>query len=275
MLPTKPTPTCLKPDRLWIMLYGRPKIGKTTWAASFPDALFACTEDGHKHLSILRVSIDEWRETKEPYTDDLGVLHLAWDSFCQLVAGEEGRRYKTLVIDTVDRLYALCMEWFLRTHGHPSDMKYGKGWELLGQEFRSAILPLRRLQKGIIFISHTTTKYVSVGTIDVEKKELSLPAKGQQCIVPECDTIMRADYTLDPEDDTVQYRTLIVEGSANTEGGSRLELPPAIPLVRTGGYAEFCKYIAKTATVPTHISKAKLHPVIAEKKQQTNIKLNK
>ena len=35
-----------------ILLYGREKIGKTTWLRSFPDALFLTTEPGTKGLEL-------------------------------------------------------------------------------------------------------------------------------------------------------------------------------------------------------------------------------
>ena len=64
-LPTKRTEIEKDLSKYTIFLYGREKIGKTTLAAQFPDALFLMFEPGAKSLEIFRIDINTWAEFLE------------------------------------------------------------------------------------------------------------------------------------------------------------------------------------------------------------------
>ena len=48
------------------LVYGQPKVGKTTFVSEFNNPIFICTEDRHKHLSLFKVpqegAIKSWVE---------------------------------------------------------------------------------------------------------------------------------------------------------------------------------------------------------------------
>lgn len=258
-LPEKATPMQFDPLGLWILLFGRPKIGKSTWASSFPKAIFACAEEGHSALEVIRVSIDDWKTDKSPSKDENGVMRCSWYQFVEeLQSNRDALPYRTCIVDTADRLYRICFDWMCKEKGieHPADLKYGKGWDMIGNEFRIGVLRLRALRLGAVFVSHTATKYVSVGDQEVEKKELSLPGKAQQVIVPEVDLILRADYALDEESGDT-HRVLVAEGTSHSEGGSRWSLPPMFPLTKRGGYDKLLGYL-KGDNVPREMKRAKI-----------------
>lgn len=131
------------------LLYGYPKVGKTTLAAEIdPDhTLFLATEPGQDAISVFRAPIRSWDE----------FLRAA----AEIAKGDHP--FKLIVIDTVDELARLCTEHVIggmaETSGlvgfvHPSDLGYGKGYEAVAQEFRVKIAKLCNLGLGVMFISH-------------------------------------------------------------------------------------------------------------------------
>lgn len=129
-----------------ILLYGLPKIGKTTLAAQFPGAFFLMFEPGGKSLAIYQ------REVRN------------WDDFIQYVKLiESDTRFKTVVLDTVDIAWKMCEDAVCRQMGisHPGDEDYGKGWARVADEFTKWISRLNKAGKGVIFISHAKEKQIT------------------------------------------------------------------------------------------------------------------
>src|SRR3990167_9705344 len=126
-----------------ILLYGREKIGKTTFAAQFPDAFFLLFEPGGKALSIYRREVLNWK-------DFLGYIKLL----------KEDDRFKTIVIDTVDLCYKACYDHIMEERGidHPSEEDWGMAWNLIKDEFTRAMATIQKLGRGVILISHAQEK---------------------------------------------------------------------------------------------------------------------
>ena len=127
-----------------LLLYGREKIGKTSLASQFPDAVFLMFEPGGKALSVYQVEVGDWPDFK-----------------LLLKQLEEDSRFKTIVIDTIDIAYRLCLEWVSKkvlAGSHPADLKYGIGWDRLKDEFTKRIAQLCKCGKGVIFLSHDTVR---------------------------------------------------------------------------------------------------------------------
>jgi len=61
-LPTEKTARSASLSAFTTLIYGKPKIGKSTFAASFPNALFLDTEGGLQSLSVHRVPIHNWKD---------------------------------------------------------------------------------------------------------------------------------------------------------------------------------------------------------------------
>ena len=84
----KPEPNKFPNNRLWIC-YGRPKVGKTTFAASWPDSIIIDLENGTNDIECTRVKPRTLKELKEALTMP------------------ELKDYQTIVIDSLDVLYSL------------------------------------------------------------------------------------------------------------------------------------------------------------------------
>lgn len=123
-----------------ILLYGLPKVGKSTFASEIPNALFLSTEDGLNFLEVHNVRINSWMDVYEVAKS--------------LVEQKHG--FKTLIIDTVDLFYKHCEFHIMKKHQieHPSDLAFGKGFTLVKNEFLRVVLGLNSLGLGMFFISH-------------------------------------------------------------------------------------------------------------------------
>jgi len=130
-------------ENYWI-LYGIPKVGKTTFASKFSDALFLLTEDGAEFVSVNFIRIKRWTDFAEAI------------SFIKDEIKKGTFEYKTIVIDTVDNLADFGMEFIAGKYGKNDigNFEYGRGFGYFTREFKKQINALTGLGVGIGFISH-------------------------------------------------------------------------------------------------------------------------
>ena len=147
--------------------YGVESVGKTTLAAHSPSPIFIDIEDGSSELDVDRYVFENGRVVPDTYPEIL-------DAIADLAANDHD--YKTLVIDSLDRLETLIWEHVRkRDSGVKSELNktgrqlisiesygYGKGYNVALDEFRKLLGQLQRLldRKGmnIIFIGHAHVK---------------------------------------------------------------------------------------------------------------------
>ena len=105
-----------------VVLYGPEGIGKSSFAAQFPDPLFIDTEGSTRQMDVRRLP----RPT-------------SWAMLMQMIAevAQNTDVCKTLVIDTVDWAERLCSEHVCQSAQKKSieDFGYGKGYVLVKEEF--------------------------------------------------------------------------------------------------------------------------------------------
>ncbi len=185
-----------------ILLYGREKIGKTTLAAQFPDAIFLMFEPGGKDLEIFQAPINTWQ-------DFLGYLKLLKD---------EPDRFETIIIDTVDLCYKMAEDYACSklAISHPSEEEWGKGWAAVKNEFRSAMLQLQNSGRGLILISHEDEReYKTRKGGTSHRIAPSFPKGARQVLEPMVDLFVYYDY-----DD--EKRRLWIRGDDQITAGCRL-----------------------------------------------------
>lgn len=129
-----------------LLLYGREKIGKTSFAAEFPDAFFLMCEPGGKDLEIFSREVKDWK---------------SFTGYIDLLEKNPGK-FKTVVVDTADRCYKLCEEAVHKKMliKHASEGDFGTGWSMPKEEFARQIIRLLQLGRGVIFTSHATEKEI-------------------------------------------------------------------------------------------------------------------
>jgi hypothetical protein len=133
-------------------LYASAGRGKTTAAASFPDAIFIQTEDGRGALEIAS------------FTDPaMGPGYMTALEEVQQALAEifyHPHDFKTLVIDTVNGLEALVRDYICRKNNWSSIEQpgYGKGFTLLAEEFErilQTIISIRNMRNmNIVLVGH-------------------------------------------------------------------------------------------------------------------------
>jgi hypothetical protein len=213
-LPTEKSPPTLGVDTMKALVYGAPKVGKSTLAASLDDkALFLATEPGLGGLEVYQQPIRSWQEFREAGAD--------------LAKGEH--EFKLVVIDTVDELHKLCTDHVLEQLGvsYPGDLEYGKGWAAVSDEFRLRVAKLASLGLGVVFVSHSKEVEIkqTVGTITRIVPTLS--GKARDFITGFADFILYAEVEQTPEGEVRQLRTSATE---NYEAGGRITLTDPLPL---------------------------------------------
>jgi hypothetical protein len=185
-----------------ILLFGRKKIGKTTLAAQFKDALFLMCEPGGKALRIRQVAVKSWLELK-------GYVDLAIND----------KKTRTVVIDTADFAYEYCMEYVCEklVIDHPSDEGYGKGWNAVRKEFTSVIKNILHSGKGVIFISHSKDEEFKTRHAESFHKTVSsMPGQAKDVLEGLVDIWVNYDYD-------GKKRVLILGGSEEVDAGHRVD----------------------------------------------------
>jgi hypothetical protein len=130
------------------LIYGQKKIGKSTLASLFPDALFMMFEPGAKALRIYRVDCSTW-------TDALGYLRELEKS------KEVGQfRFKTIVLDTGFEMHKKCQSHICETLNidYPRENNYGKDWNAISGELRKFHDRIFNLGVGLIILCHEAVK---------------------------------------------------------------------------------------------------------------------
>lgn len=147
MLPTERTVPNSELSNKIILLYGKPKVGKSTLASKFPGAVFAATEPGLKYLSVHQTPIADW---------------LGFAKMCHALMETE-HDFKTLVVDTIDLLWDMLCDYIAKKHGHShiSDFTgWGKGYSMAKQEMTRVLTKVANMPTkkghgmGLVLVSH-------------------------------------------------------------------------------------------------------------------------
>jgi len=219
ILPTKKSEPKTGMDQFNWIVYGPPKIGKTTLAAQFPGVLFLATEDGQGSHGCYRVAVDSWEK---------------FLAACKELATTK-HDFKTLVVDTVDNLWELCSAYICAKRGieHESELEYGKGFQLVQTEFFRAVTKLSLLPFGLVLISHSVEVEIETRTKKYTKSVPSFKRKQQSRLLGMADFILYCDFaSVKGEDGQTTYQRVIRTKSAEayTAGDRTGRMPDPIAL---------------------------------------------
>ena len=137
----------------FILLYGLPKVGKTTLASELDKVLICGFEQGTNALhNALVQPIVKWEDWQQ-------VIR-------QLIKNKEllSDKIHTVVIDTVDEAYKLCEKYVCDSYNVDTIKEvgaYGAGYKILDDEFSSTLRELSFAGYGIFFISHSKDKVLT------------------------------------------------------------------------------------------------------------------
>lgn len=205
-----------------VLFYGAPKSGKTTTASKFPGALLLAFEKGYNALpGVFAQPINNWGEFKK--------------LFSELKTPEVQEKFQTIVIDTADIAYSYCERFICNREGvdSVSDIPYGKGYAMIGNEFDESIRKILQLNYGLVLISHSTDKTFK----DEQGNEYNqivptLDKRGRLICERTCD-IIGYSTTVNTEEG-IQTR-LFLRGTPRYVAGSRFKyIPESIEFTYNG-----------------------------------------
>lgn len=178
-LPSEKTKPTFELSSKTILVYGPPKIGKSTFASKFPNALFLECEPGLNQLEVFKVPTYSWAD---------------FLAACKLVAAGD-HPFKTVVIDTVDNAFKYCSDAICAKHEieYEGDLDHGKGWAFVKNEWHRVLTRLASLPYGLVLISHAVDKQVKTRTDEYTKTQPSLPDRARNVVLGLVDMILYCD----------------------------------------------------------------------------------
>lgn len=151
-LPTKPLPP-EKVDPSFIILYGLPKVGKTTIVSVLPDCLLIDLENGSNYVTALKIKANSLKDLQE---------------ICKATV-DAGKPYKFAAIDTLTKLEEMCEELALQRYlkrepgfkGNVLEIPWGQGYTLLTEAVNDVLDMVNKAFDKILVIAHVKDKVVT------------------------------------------------------------------------------------------------------------------
>ncbi len=227
-LPTERSKPTADLSQQTVLVYGPPKIGKSSFASRFPDALFFECEPGLNQLEVFKVPTYSWED---------------FLAACKLVASGE-HRFKTVVVDTIDNAFKYCADHVCGKHSieYEGDMPHGKGWALVKNEWHRVLTRLASLPYGLVLISHAQDKTVETRTGEYTKTQPSLPDRARNVVLGLVDMILYCDAVTrkDAAGNLSVERVIRTKPHPTYEAGDRTgRLPEVLPLDFEAFYRAF------------------------------------
>lgn len=149
------------PLTLSMVIYARPKVGKTRFAASAPNCLIIdCDEKGtdstRDDLNPNVIRITHWSEINDIY----------W----YLQSGDH--EFESVAVDPISALQTICMNFVLgdevaRDASRDPDQPSQRVYQKVSQLMKTQITNFRNLPMNVIFTAHTRTKETGEGEEEV------------------------------------------------------------------------------------------------------------
>ena len=157
-----------------LLLYGAPKVGKTTMLSQLKDCLVLDTEQGSHMLEGYFMSINSKEELLEFYKE-----------------AADGHEYKYFALDTIDKLVewtekSVCAEYQIESI---NDLPYGKGYGLVRQRTINNIKKLQSICPNVIVIGHRKTAVAIDNSNAIEPESLDLSGKLKNLLMAQSDAV--------------------------------------------------------------------------------------
>ena len=197
-----------------VLLYGEPKVGKTTAACKFPKNLLLASEKGYAAIPGAMVQpINTWSEFKKVIK--------------QLKSDEAKEAFYTVSLDTIDLFYDFCTKYILSQNGVDkiSDIPFGQGYGMVAKEFDDCLRQILQMGYGLVMISHSADKVFKDENGQEFNKIAPTLDKRARLVTSRMADIYGYARAIQMEDGTVVPK-LFLRGTPRFEAGSRF---PYIP----------------------------------------------
>lgn len=176
-----------------LVIFSKPKVGKTTLLSQLPDSLLIDLEDGSDYVGAVKIKIANMTE--------LFALEKA--------ITDAGKPYKVIALDTITALEELCIpyaeflyskspmgaNWFIPTsggkakHGSILNMANGAGYPWLRQAFEDVVKRFKVLAPRLILLGHVKDTMLEKNGGTFEALDLNLTGKLKQFTTSKSDAI--------------------------------------------------------------------------------------
>ena len=228
LLDIKPTTISRDLKKKYILIYGKPKVGKTTFAAQSENNLLLAFEKGYNALGgIHAVDITSWADFKT--------------TLMQLRKQEVKDKYETVTIDTIKIAWDLCEKFICAQNGVSKigDIPWGAGYKMCSEEFEKGLRDITMMGYGLIIIAHAKTTQIQVGESEEDVQiriEPNIPNRPYDIVNQLVDIIAFIGTAF--KENGEGKRTLFTRETPNIVAGTRFKyLPERIPF----GYDELKK----------------------------------
>jgi len=207
-------------NRQIILIFGPPKIGKTTFTSRAENIMFGATPGGGvDRVECLQRPIISWR-----------------DALTFLEELKADARKPRPALDLIEDYYMYCSEQMMGERGveYEGDLPQGKGWSIVRNEFRRYIMKMIALDRGLIMVSHAIAKEQDTRTGKITKMIPNLPGQAAGMITGLASSILYCDTREVRDEKTgelLEERILRTDPSRTYEAGDGTGLlPPVLPL---------------------------------------------
>ncbi len=240
------------------LIYGVPKIGKTTFAYKMfgKRALLLGFERGYKALAgVMAVDITKWSELAKLNQD--------------LKKPSVREKFDVLVIDTTDLMDKLAKQYILQQNGidDMGGLPYGKAYDLKDELIFNMLKKWQDMGYGLMFISHAKETTITVKQdgkeVEITKYQPSLERRTLGIVSKMCDIIGFA-YLKQNEETTEEERVLFLRESLRVQAGTRFTyMVDSVPLKVEDFNKALADAIAKEEEVnPDSVTEEKVGAVV-------------
>lgn len=213
----------------YVLIYGAPKVGKTSFAAKFKKNLLCAFEMGYNAIDgIYAQPIQKWSDFK-----------LLLRQLDQPAAKE---KFDTITIDTASIAYDLCEQFVCAQNSVQkiSEIPWGQGYTQVKTEFESSLRKITMMGYGLILIAHQEIRKETIDGNDVEFYSPALNKRCYEICNRLVDVIGYIAVEWDAEGNSERY--LYTRQTPRVVAGSRYKyLPPKIRF----GYQELVDAIGQ------------------------------
>lgn len=209
-----------------LLLYGPPKIGKTTIAANLPDSLLLDLEDGSVFVDAVKIKVES-------------LEHL------NIIGGEilkQGRPYKHIILDTATELEIWCENDATQMYKNSIvgknfkgqsvlELAKGSGYLWLRLSYGKYIKALSSLADRFIIIAHVRdTMIVDKTGREVESKDLDLTGKLKSITCSKADAV---GYLYRKSTGEIKDKKPVTELRVNWQGSETVAMGRCKHLINT------------------------------------------
>lgn len=180
----------------FMILYGKPKTGKSSICAALPNCLIIDLEDGYKALSVQKILafsyndimairkaiVDKGKEiNKKPYKYIVIDNATRLEEYCKPAAAAYYRTYKDptwgILRDNKGKPIQMEGKYVPDPNADITELAYGRGFELIRSMVKNVIDSMKKVCDCLILVSHT--KESSITTETSEMTEISPDLTGK------------------------------------------------------------------------------------------------